>query len=167
MNKEQTQLFEQQIKTVKNQLFYHAFKLSETKEDAEDLVQDTLLKAYKYFNRFQQGSSLLNWTLKIMTNQNIDNLRKKKLFIQKREEGVELNRYETQHNSVYNTALSNLEVERIDEKIDKVKYKKLIKQRARGYTYEEISKEFGLPIGTVKAQLFRGRKQLEKELMSI
>ena len=60
-------------------LYNTAYRMTRNSEDAEDLVQETYLKAYKYYDKFEEGTNFKAWLFKIMKNTFINNYRKKKL----------------------------------------------------------------------------------------
>ena len=63
----------------RDQLFKSALRMTRSVEDAEDLIQETYLKAYKYYERFAEGTNFKAWLFKIMKNTFINSYRKKKL----------------------------------------------------------------------------------------
>jgi RNA polymerase sigma-70 factor (ECF subfamily) len=70
--------FERDVVSMRPQLYRHAYRLSQNAEDAEDLVQETLMKAYTAFHTFQGGTNLNAWVFRILTNNFINAYRKKK-----------------------------------------------------------------------------------------
>jgi RNA polymerase sigma-70 factor (ECF subfamily) len=70
--------FERDVVSMHAQLYRHAYHLSQNREDAEDLVQETMMKAYKAFHTFQGGTNLNAWVFRILTNTFINAYRKKK-----------------------------------------------------------------------------------------
>jgi RNA polymerase sigma-70 factor, ECF subfamily len=70
--------FERDVVSMHAQLYRHAYHLSQNREDAEDLVQETMMKAYRAFHTFQGGTNLNAWVFRILTNTFINAYRKKK-----------------------------------------------------------------------------------------
>jgi RNA polymerase sigma-70 factor (ECF subfamily) len=70
--------FERDVVSMSTQLYRHAYRLSQNREDAEDLVQETMVKAYAAFHTFQGGTNLNAWVFRILTNTFINGYRKKK-----------------------------------------------------------------------------------------
>ncbi len=70
--------FERDVVSMRPQLYRHAYRLSQNAEDAEDLVQETMMKAYSAFHTFQRGTNLNAWVFRILTNNFINAYRKKK-----------------------------------------------------------------------------------------
>jgi RNA polymerase sigma-70 factor, ECF subfamily len=70
--------FERDVVSMRDPLYRHAFRLSQNHEDAEDLVQETMMKAYAAFNTFQAGTNLNAWLFRILTNTFINVYRRKK-----------------------------------------------------------------------------------------
>ena len=71
--------FEQAAMPYVDSLYNTAYRMTRNSEDAEDLVQETYLKAYKYYDKFEEGTNFKAWLFKIMKNTFINNYRKKKL----------------------------------------------------------------------------------------
>jgi RNA polymerase sigma-70 factor (ECF subfamily) len=70
--------FERDVVSMRTQLYRHAYRLSQNREDAEDLVQETMVKAYAAFHTFHGGTNLNAWVFRILTNTFINAYRKKK-----------------------------------------------------------------------------------------
>jgi RNA polymerase sigma-70 factor, ECF subfamily len=79
MTQEQGWDFEQAAMPYVDSLYNTAYRMTRNSEDAEDLVQETYLKAYKYYDKFEEGTNFKAWLFKIMKNTFINNYRKKKL----------------------------------------------------------------------------------------
>ncbi|MEA2327226.1 MAG: hypothetical protein QOE68_2185, partial [Thermoanaerobaculia bacterium] len=71
--------FEKAAMPYVDSLYNTAYRMTRNSEDAEDLVQETYLKAYKYYDKFEEGTNFKAWLFKIMKNTFINNYRKKKL----------------------------------------------------------------------------------------
>jgi len=164
----------QRLMTKYRQLIYNLiFRMIRNKEDVEDLTQEAFIKAFNSLDKFDKQFSFSTWLFKIATNNCIDYLRKKKLntFSIDKELGSEDDDYQFEIPDNERTPDKNLmESERkkiLEEAIENLpsKYKSVILLRHRDEKdYEEIAKKLKLPLGTVKAHIFRGRELLNKYL---
>lgn len=156
------------------QLIYNLiFRMISRKEDVEDLTQEAFIKAFNSLQNFDRQFAFSTWLFKIATNNAIDYLRKKKLntFSIDREIESEESDFKFEipdHENKPDRVIIEDERKKIlDEAIESLppKYKEVILLRHKmDKEYEEISKELKLPLGTVKAHIFRGRELLNKYL---
>lgn len=149
-------------------IFYMLLKMVNNKSDAEDLTIEAFGKAFKNINQYTPNYAFSTWLFKIATNNCIDFIRKKK------GNTVSLDQSSEDHDDPSaNLQSGGLDPEETMIKLQKVKlmrevvgklkprYRTLIELRYfKEYSYEEIAQELDLPIGTVKAQLFRARELL-------
>lgn len=143
------------------------------KEDVEDLTQEAFIKAFNSLHNFDRQFAFSTWLYKIATNNSIDYLRKKKLqtfSIDKEIESDESDYKFEIPDSDYipdNRIIGEQRTIIIDKAIESLpeKYKRVIVMRHKEeLEYEEIAKQLKLPLGTVKAHIFRGRELLNKFL---
>jgi RNA polymerase sigma-70 factor (ECF subfamily) len=148
---------------IANKLHGYALRLTGNNMEAEDLVQETVFRAYKNLNSYHDGSNFKAWMNTIMRNMFINNYRKQK--IREATGGVE--KYAQEKGLyVFNEGYNNL---RRDEflgalgKLDEIYLRPLL-MVGEGYQYEEMAKSLNIPVGTLKSRIHHGRKKLRKIL---
>ena len=149
------------------------YRMVRNKEEVEDLTQEAFIKAFNSLGRFNEEFAFSTWLYKIATNSSIDYIRKKKLYT------MSINKPISQEDSDYSFELpdSTYEPDKfiiqrqkakiIAEAIEQLppKYKQVIILRHNEERdYSEIAKILKIPIGTVKAHIFRARELLSKYL---
>lgn len=158
-------------------LYRTALRMTRNPADAEDLVQETCLKAYRYFDRFEDGSNLRAWLFKILTNLFINRYRKLskaptqldfddmtdfQLYGQMVESGL-VNAEQSPEKNLFDRVLGADIEKAINDLPDD--FRVVVSMAfVEGLSYEEIAAATGVPMGTVKSRLFRGRKLLQKAL---
>lgn len=145
-----------------------AFKLTRDNEEANDLLQETLLKAIANKDKFTEGTNLKAWLYTIMKNTFITNyhrLVKRKTFIDTTDN---LHFINSSSHVTENHAGSKLAMDEIQKAIQGLsyEYKTPFMMHFKGYKYFEIADILDIPIGTVKNRIHIARKELKKELMS-
>lgn len=146
---------------LQEQLYYYALQLTEDREDALDLVQETSFKALKNRNRLHNNDHIRAWLYTILKNTYINYLRSSH-YRQLTHDSDELNNYESHSSNAdpYNQ-LENKELYEIIELLPGT-YEKPIKMFLSGYSYKEIAQQMDIPIGTVKSRIHLGKKQIRK-----
>jgi len=149
-------------------IYYMLLKMVNNKNDAEDLTIEAFGKAFKNIEQYTPKYAFSTWLFKIATNNCIDFIRKQKanlISIDQAEEDEDMSAPPL-HSSNLDPEEDMIKNQRVDlmrDVVDKLKprYRNLIKLRYfKEYSYEEIAQELDLPLGTVKAQLFRARELL-------
>ena len=167
--------FAKLLSKYKDAIYYMLLKMVSNKDDAEDLTIEAFGKAFKNLHQYSPNYAFSTWLFKIASNNCIDFLRKRR--------GVTVSIENAQENSDNEPPIKLKSIDpdpeqkliRIQKAILlrrivhrlKPRYRTLVELRYfREYSYEEIAKELNLPIGTVKAQLFRAREMLFKMIES-
>jgi RNA polymerase sigma-70 factor (ECF subfamily) len=156
-------------------LLNYAMKMTGNSDDAKDLVQETYLKAFRFFNSYEKGTNSKAWLFRIMKNSFINNYRKianepQKVVYEEIENFLDLikdDRVESTNleRIVFDNKLGD-EVSEALNSLPKEFRDVIILCDMEGWTYEEIAKYMKCPVGTVRSRIHRGRKMLEKELKS-
>jgi RNA polymerase sigma-70 factor (ECF subfamily) len=158
-------------------LYSAAYRLTRNSADAEDLVQETFLRAYRGFHQFEEGTNLKAWLYRILMNTFINEYRKRQrqpqtvsddevpdwyLYSKMAETGVE----PSAETSVIE-ALPDEEVQEALSSLPEQFRMAVLLADVEGFSYKEIADIMGVPIGTVMSRLHRGRKTLEKRLWDV
>jgi RNA polymerase sigma-70 factor (ECF subfamily) len=164
--------FEREVVPMRDLLYRHAFRMSRNHADAEDLVQETVMRAYAHFDSFRSGTNVKAWLLRILTNTYINSYRKKRR--QRLQYSTEdlTDQYLTEANarsaaSVLRSAEDHA-LELLPDNDIKAAMQALPGQfrdvvyyaDVEGFRYNEIATLMNTPRGTVMSRLHRGRRQL-------
>jgi RNA polymerase sigma-70 factor (ECF subfamily) len=167
------QQFAAEVMPHRQSLYASALRLTKQPNDAEDLVQETMLRAYSAWHRFEPGSNCRAWLHRILTNSFINNYRRRRRhqrFATENPDDAVSALYGDSHRAAANPERALL----ADSLADEVKaaldslaadYREVVELAdLRGIRYREIAARLGVPIGTVMSRLFRARRQLEAML---
>ena len=166
--------FEKDVLPLLPSLYGAALRLTRNPQDADDLVQETYLRAYRGFGGFQEGTNLRAWMYRILMNTFINTYRKKQ------REPVTVQDGEVEDWYLYDKlGGSGVEASAETEVLEKIPDEDVQKALedlpenfrmavlladVEGFSYKEIAEIMGIPIGTVMSRLHRGRKALQKAL---
>ena len=158
-------------------LYSAAMRMTRNPADAEDLVQETFLRAYRGFGGFQDGTNLKAWLYKILTNTYINIYRAKQrrpdevdfddvedFALYRRIGGLEAAQAGVTPERLVLDAMPDQAVKDAIEALPEQFRVAVLLADVEGFSYKEIADITGVPIGTVMSRLHRGRKQLEKRL---
>ncbi len=157
-------------------IFHIAVKIVRNPEEANDLVQETFIKAFGSLKTYDCHYRFSTWLYKIAANCSIDFLRKRKIDALSLDRPIETKDGEVQMevpDNSFNPEQDLREKERgvgIEEAIESLpdKYREVIIMRHKeDRSYEEIASQLHVPVGTVKARIFRARELLKKKLKSL
>ncbi|MGH2579729.1 MAG: sigma-70 family RNA polymerase sigma factor [Actinomycetota bacterium] len=166
--------FEREVLPLLPNLYSAALRMTRNPADAEDLVQETYLRAYRGFSGFEEGTNLRAWMYRILTNTFINSYRKKQrepvtvqeddldewyLFDKLGESGVE-----PSAEAEVIRSMPDEDVQKALEALPEGFRLAVLLADVEGFSYREIAEILGIPIGTVMSRLHRGRRALEKAL---
>lgn len=174
---EKDQAFQREAIPHLDALYGTALRMTKDEQDAEDLVQEAMLKAYRYFDKYENGTNCKAWLFKIMTNTFINRYRKSKKRqeylvdddyrpLQERAEAPKRNPFiddfddeENLYFKVFGDEVKNaLETIPVDFRMV------VLLADLQDFAYKEIAEIMDCPIGTVMSRLYRGRRMLQAKL---
>ena len=166
--------FEEEALVFADALYGAALRMTRDRTDAEDLLQETFLKAFRAYGRFEEGTNLRAWLFRILTNTYISTYRSKQrspqltdvddvedLYLYKRLTATGLSR------SAEDAALERLTAPEVLAALDELPEQfrlAVLLSDVEQFSYKEIADITGVPIGTVMSRIHRGRKALQKAL---
>ncbi|HXA00718.1 MAG TPA: sigma-70 family RNA polymerase sigma factor [Cytophagaceae bacterium] len=165
--------FEKEFMPLIGSLYNFAYRLTLDEDDANDLVQETYMKAYRFFDSYEQGTNAKAWLFRILKNSFINDFRKKS----KQPSKIDYQEVESFYNSddIDENITTDLRIESVQEMIGDevanalnslaVDFRTIIILcDLEGFTYEEMAKILDIPIGTVRSRLHRARNLLKDKL---
>ncbi|MBX3313705.1 MAG: sigma-70 family RNA polymerase sigma factor [Actinobacteria bacterium] len=158
-------------------LYSGALRMTRNPADADDLVQETYLRAYRGFGGFEEGTNLKAWMYRILTNTYINSYRAKQrrpqeseleevedLYLYRRLGGLESASLSRSAEDELMDTFSEAEVKAAVEALPENFRLPVVLADVEGFAYKEIAEILDIPIGTVMSRLHRGRKALQKSL---
>ncbi|HEY1293574.1 MAG TPA: sigma-70 family RNA polymerase sigma factor [Chloroflexota bacterium] len=167
--------FEEEALKHLDALYRTALRMTRNPSDAEDLVQDALVRAFRFYDRFEPGTNFRAWLFKILTNTYINTYRRKQgrpqessledtedffLYNQLSDDGERVT-------DVEDTVLDGLGADAIQRAIDELppQFRTTVQlSDVEGLSYAEVAEATGVAKGTVMSRLFRGRRLLQRAL---
>jgi RNA polymerase sigma-70 factor, ECF subfamily len=159
-------------------LYSAALRMTRNPADAEDLVQETFLKAYRAFDRFEDGTNLKAWLYKILTNTFINSYRAARrrpekadvedvedLYLYRRLGGLQAAGAGRSAEDEVFDRFTDDEVKQAIESLPESFRMAVLLADVEGFSYKEIAEITEVPIGTVMSRIHRGRKALQKALL--
>ena len=168
--------FAQQAMQYAPQLYSAAVRMTRSKADAEDLVQETYLRAYRGYSNFTEGTNLRAWLVRILTNTFINSYRAKQrrvqetelddvedLYLYKRISGIDV-ASRSAEDTLFELFTDD-EVKAALEALPESFRMPVLLADVEDFSYKEIAEMLDIPIGTVMSRLHRGRKAMQKALI--
>lgn len=157
-------------------LYNTAYRMTRNAEDAEDLVQETYLKAYRYYDKFEEGTNFKAWLFKIMKNTFINNYRRQQQTPQQSDFADIEESFESQVSPEATGQIKSPEEEFLENVLDEDVQRALdtlptdyrmvvLLADLEGFSYKEIAEILEVPVGTVMSRLYRGRRLLEAAML--
>lgn len=157
-------------------LYNTAYRMTRNAQDAEDLVQETYLKAYRAFDRFEAGTNLKAWLFKILKNTFINEYRRRQHAPAQTDFADIEESFESQLADDAAGGIKNPEDELLQDVLDEdvqraidelpVDYRMVVLLAdLEGFSYKEISDILDIPVGTVMSRLYRGRRLLQRSML--
>ncbi|MBA2725922.1 MAG: sigma-70 family RNA polymerase sigma factor [Actinobacteria bacterium] len=171
--------FQEEALPLLDPLYAGALRMTRNPADAEDLVQEAMLRAYRAFARFEAGTNLKAWLFRILTNAYINTYRKKQreplkvsqeevqdfdLYRELKDHDPEISR--TPEDIVLAGLVDSDIIEAIDDLPEQFRMAVVLSD-VEGFTYAEMAEIMDVPLGTVMSRLHRGRKALQKRLWDV
>jgi RNA polymerase sigma-70 factor (ECF subfamily) len=171
--------FESEALSFLNALYRTALRMTRSEAEAEDLVQETYIRAFRFRDQFTPGTNLKAWLFRILTNTFINQYRRKAA----RPETTELD--DVEESILYRhmrdvspgssspdpeaTLIDNSLSSEVKDALEALpeKFRTTLLLDVEGFSYKEIAEMLGIPIGTVMSRLHRGRKFLQKRLYDL
>jgi RNA polymerase sigma-70 factor (ECF subfamily) len=179
LSEEDKRRFQRDAIPLLDPLYAGALRMTRNPADAEDLLQETMMRAYRSFARFEEGTNLKAWLFRILTNAYINTYRKKQREPQKISqdeiEDFDLYRELKDHDPQLSVTPETLVLERlvdgdilraIDELPEQFRLAVILSD-VEDFSYAEMAEIMDVPLGTVMSRLHRGRKALQKRLWDV
>jgi RNA polymerase sigma factor (sigma-70 family) len=159
--------FQETIAGLHSTLRRFTYRFTSDREESSDLVQDTILKALTYRDRFRKDTNLKGWLFTIMRNTYINHYRKAQRERTTRDDSKEMRMLNVEDEHTFHRPQENLEFKEVWTHVNSIKdeYLSPFKMYTTGYKYHEIARHLNLPIGTVKNRIFHARKEIQKKLV--
>ena len=158
--------FKNELLAIQDELLRFAYKLTADVEEANDLLQETSLKALDNEDKFEPDTNFRGWMYTIMRNIFINNYRKQvrdQTFVDHTDNLYHINQSKDMAFDSTETAYDLKEIRRAVNRLPK-EYRIPFSMHVSGFKYREIAEKLGLPLGTVKSRIFFTRQRLQVEL---
>lgn len=166
------ELFEQLLRTTSRQTYSLAFRLTGNASEAEDLVQETFVRAFRFFHRYDESLPFINWVCRIMSNAHIDMMRRRGRLKLTSLEQQTPNGFATIEAPDFDSSPDrDLMEQSMDENVQvclndmtPAFRQAVLLADVEGMAYEEIAEIMDTSVGTVRSRIHRGRRQLKSLL---
>jgi RNA polymerase sigma-70 factor (ECF subfamily) len=169
--------FEELVNEHLDSLYGSALRLTRNRATAEDLVQDTFLKAWRSFHTFQEGTNSRAWLYKILMNAYIDNYRKSSrapemvdhedvgdFYLYAKAQESDQYRKDGDPEAILLSTIMDADIKEALERVPEPFRAAVILADLEEFSYKEIAEILNIPIGTVMSRLYRGRRHLQRLL---
>ncbi|MBN8578531.1 MAG: RNA polymerase sigma factor [Cyclobacteriaceae bacterium] len=158
--------FSKQLALLRPTLRTFTRRFTTDRDESLDLVQDTILKALTYRDKFREDTNLKGWLFTIMRNTYINSYRKNQRARTSHDTTKELYYLNVEDTHTFNRPEGSVEFKEVWRNVNDLKDELLIpfKMHTTGYKYHEIAEHLNIPIGTVKNRIFHARKEIQKKL---
>ena len=159
-------IFEKNLVLAQSELYKFAIKLTANNEEADDLLQETSLKALDNRDKFQPETNFKGWLYTIMRNIFINNYRRvvrEQTFVDQTDNLYHLNLPQDMAYESTERSYDLKEIRRVVNSLPK-EYRIPFSMHVSGFKYREIAEKLNLPLGTVKSRIFFTRQKLQEEL---
>lgn len=157
--------FNQQLLSLRQQLYYFALGLTKDRDNALDLVQESILRAITFRDKFRDNTNFKAWVYTIVKNTFINGHRRSKrtrvVMDSVERERVQVSRVQTPASVEANVKRG--EIERSLERLDEA-FRTPFMMHFEGYKYHEIAEHMRIPVGTVKSRIHQARQRLQESL---
>lgn len=153
--------FQQHLVSMRQQLYYFALSLTRNRETAQDLLQESLLRALTYREKFQDNTNFKAWLYTIMRNTFINDHRRGKRTSAVMDR-VEQQQWHTMRVETAASTESRVKLREIDSSLSRLEdtFREPFRMHHDGFKYHEIADRLGIPIGTVKSRIHQARHRL-------
>ncbi|HOP44107.1 MAG: RNA polymerase sigma factor [Flavobacteriales bacterium] len=157
--------FQQNLLGLRQQLYYFALSLTRDRDDAQDLLQESMLRAITYRDKFRDNTNFKAWLYTIMKNTFINDHRRAKRT-NTLMNSVEKERDQVRRVQMPNSPENRVRMGEIQDSLDRLDatFREPFLMHHEGYKYHEIAEHLGIPIGTVKSRIFQARQRLMRML---
>lgn len=160
------QEFNARTAAIEKLLFASALRLARNQEDAKDLFQETIFRAFRHKETFREGTNFTAWMLTILRNGFINEYRKQKRRNHINQEEDIVNFAIDSRLATANLGEENVSLEELYRLIERIGplYSVPFLMFFQGYSYNEIGEELNIPLGTVKSRIFLARTKMQHQL---
>ena len=160
-----SQQFQTNLMNLQSNMLNFAYMLTNNREDAYDLLQDTTLKALDNEDKYADNTNFKGWVFTIMRNIFINNYRRGQRAATVVDTTENLYHLNLSQESAFEAPEGALSANEINDAIEAMsdEYRIPFSMHVAGYKYEEIAEEMSLPLGTVKSRIFFARKKLQAQ----
>lgn len=158
--------FTRNLEGMRGELRTFTHRFTSNREVSQDLVQETMLKALLYRDKYRTDTNLKGWLFTIMRNTYINQYRRLQRARTFTDTTANLHFLQVEDEHTFHRPESSAEYKEVWNRVNSLRDELLIpfKLHTSGYKYHEIAEHLNLPIGTVKNRIFHARKEIQKKL---